>query len=990
MFAPQGIALDTSVTPPILYVADFGNNRILAWKNAAGFQKGDFADLVIGQRDRFSTSGKGPGTDLSTGLFAPTGIAVDKSGNLYVADTGNNRVLRYPQPFAQTSQLLPVDLILGQRDFSGRSANQGLSTPTAKTLAITNQFIGLAFDDSGNLYVSDGLNNRVLRFPASALGSQPTNDPAADLVLGQPDFVTNTIPKDFTLVGKDTLLQPGAMAFSPTGLLFVADSAAGDFTGGRILVYVAPFSNGQSAARIMGVRTPPPTKDTPPPTAVVLSQTTFLSPNGIFFIGNSPYVVDTGNSRILQFDPFNNWPTEATSFSPLAQKAFGQSGWLLRGVDPNANVVNGAQPTSSESTMAVPASAVVLGAELIISDTGNNRVIAIPNFPSVVAQTAQFPFFRATRVLGQLDFKYNSINLIEGREVGFSLAGGAVALDLASTTAHLYVADAANHRVLGFKDARTVQPGQTADIVIGQPDLFTAVPDFPINAGPTDSNLAQPEGVTVDSKGDLWVADTGNGRVLRFPKPFDQPPTSMPRANLVIGQSSFTLKITDPSPQNMRSPYAVAFTADGHLVVSDPGLNRVLFFRKPSGGDFMMGQAAVNVIGQPDYQPSQTLEVNPMSGPRGIAVDPNNDRLYVSDTGNSRILVYPNLPTADKDPSPRLTLGGFRGPVGVAVDQFTGEVWVADTLNSRLVRFPSFETLLSDTTPSAILSSNGPVALTLDAFGNPIVAEGLNRIGFYYHAIGSNSGNCADCSGNSANYFARFAPGMLATIKPSKNSSFGSETATFSGVPIATTLGDIQVIVGSNLPSGGVAAPLLYVSPSQINLQIPSSIPAGSNLVEFDVIKVSTRQILAAWLYRVESFSPGLFTVGSTGSGALSALNQDGTVNDAGHPAKAGSTISLFGTGQGVVPGGPPDGVPAPEALKTTLLPRVLINAVTEATVTYSGLAPSLVGVWQINAVIPSNVPPGPVSVVVLMNDLPSSVDPVTGRIIQTTIRVTQ
>src|ERR1051326_990982 len=130
---------------------------------------------------------------------------------------------------------------------------------------------------------------------------------------------------------------------------------------------------------------------------------------------------------------------------------------------------------------------------------------------------------------------------------------------------------------------------------------------------------------------------------------------------------------------------------------------------------------------------------------------------------------------------------------------------------------------------------------------------------------------------------------MLATIKPSKNSSFGSETATFSGVPIATTLGDIQVIVGSNLPSGGVAAPLLYVSPSQINLQIPSSIPAGSNLVEFDVIKVSTRQILAAWLYRVESFSPGLFTVGSTGSGALSALNQDGTVNDAGHPAKAGS-----------------------------------------------------------------------------------------------------
>src|SRR5713226_8281677 len=86
---PFGIALDTSVSPPILYVADFGNNRVLAWKNAFGFTKGDTADLAIGQRDLISTApqGPGPGT-LSTGLFGPTGIAVDKKGALYVIDTG--------------------------------------------------------------------------------------------------------------------------------------------------------------------------------------------------------------------------------------------------------------------------------------------------------------------------------------------------------------------------------------------------------------------------------------------------------------------------------------------------------------------------------------------------------------------------------------------------------------------------------------------------------------------------------------------------------------------------------------------------------------------------------------------------------------------------------------------------------------------------------------------------------------------------------------
>src|SRR5579872_6036672 len=92
---PQAIAIDTSVSPPILYVADAGNNRVLAWKNATAFTKGDFADKVIGQRDFLTTVPKGPGTDLITGLSSPAGLAVDNAGNLYVVDAGNNRILRY-------------------------------------------------------------------------------------------------------------------------------------------------------------------------------------------------------------------------------------------------------------------------------------------------------------------------------------------------------------------------------------------------------------------------------------------------------------------------------------------------------------------------------------------------------------------------------------------------------------------------------------------------------------------------------------------------------------------------------------------------------------------------------------------------------------------------------------------------------------------------------------------------------------------------------
>src|ERR1035438_2026699 len=79
-YLPGSVALDTSVTPPILYVSDTRNNRVLAWKNAASFTNGKPADLVIGQHDFFSTAANGPirGTanTYSTGFAAPTGLTV--------------------------------------------------------------------------------------------------------------------------------------------------------------------------------------------------------------------------------------------------------------------------------------------------------------------------------------------------------------------------------------------------------------------------------------------------------------------------------------------------------------------------------------------------------------------------------------------------------------------------------------------------------------------------------------------------------------------------------------------------------------------------------------------------------------------------------------------------------------------------------------------------------------------------------------------------
>ena len=102
---PVAVAIDNSVSPPVLYVADSRNNRVMVWKNAAA-ASGAPADLILGQKDRLSTTAKGPGTDFAAGFSNPTAVVTDTQGNLYVADSGNNRVLRFPVPLKQEPDFL--------------------------------------------------------------------------------------------------------------------------------------------------------------------------------------------------------------------------------------------------------------------------------------------------------------------------------------------------------------------------------------------------------------------------------------------------------------------------------------------------------------------------------------------------------------------------------------------------------------------------------------------------------------------------------------------------------------------------------------------------------------------------------------------------------------------------------------------------------------------------------------------------------------------
>ncbi len=751
-----------------------------------------------------------------------------------------------------------------------------------------------------------------------------------------------------------------------------------------MLVFTPPFQpGGMSATRIMGVFSP----SNPATSNTQLQETVMVSPTGVFFFPDqSVGVTDSQSNRILVFPPFTQWPDPNTSYSPQASAVFGQATFLTRGSN-GATSSAPVTPPPSASTVADPTSVFYLQAtnELYVADTVNNRVTVLQVFPN--GDTLG----NATRVLGQDRLNTGSINLIEGREfqfVSFNSNGSEVldagiAIDSTGSVPHLYVSDPGNHRILGYKDMRNLDPNKQADLIIGQPDGSTAICNYPLGdrSQPTNTSLCAPKGITVDANGALYVADSLNGRVLRFPSPFSTPAGQMPQADLVIGQAGFFSSITDPSAATMSSPYGVAISGTIGLMVSDIAHNRVLYFKFTGKGTFTGGTdngvAATKVFGQSNFTTiAPSASSVGLNSPHHIACD-SSGQLYVADTGNNRIQIY-------GDPASSTTLSAGQGAgltlptngaEGVFVNQTTGEVWVANTRSTTAVRYPKYETLLFSQTPldanpiqplitiNGQLSSVVTLAVAQDQYGDLVLADGANRISIFYPGL---------LYQNGASFAADkpyLAPGMIGTIKPLNSANnFGANTVTNSNSTWPTSLGGIQLMFN------GAAVPLDYVSPTQINFQVPNGAPA-SGTVDAQVIQTSTGQVLGAGLIQMQPVATGLFMCDSSNATLRQAcvLNQDSSVNSGTNPAARGSVIQIFATGVGSVPGAPPDGSPATTATPAPAQLRVFLGLagyVDEVPllpgesnggnfIKYSGLAPGLVGVWQVNVQVPMGVAPG-------------------------------
>ena len=170
--------------------------------------------------------------------------------------------------------------------------------------------------------------------------------------------------------------------------------------------------------------------------------------------------------------------------------------------------------------------------------------------------------------------------------------------------------------------------------------------------------------------------------------------------------------------------------------------------------------------------------------------------------------------------------------------------------------------------------------------------------------------------------------------------TFPSVTQTIATTsPIPKTLGGVTVSVN------GVAAPVYFISPSQVNFLVPFAVTPGVRNVE-----VKTSSATLTGTVRVISAAPGIFANSSGGA----VVNQDGSLNADAARAVRGQVISIYATGPGALSRAVEDGAGAPGSplALTTSTPDVFIAGV-PATVQFSGMAPGFSGLWQINAVVP-------------------------------------
>lgn len=347
-------------------------------------------------------------------------------------------------------------------------------------------------------------------------------------------------------------------------------------------------------------------------------------------------------------------------------------------------------------------------------------ITAVPATPVIAAE-------EAVRELGQPDFKSFTPNRLDAR--GLYQPWG-VAVDTSRSPNGIWVLDANNNRVLGWRDVTALRNGARADVVLGQPDAHTSTcntggisaSSLCIVESPNFSYSYEP-GLAVDPEGNVYVVDQRNFRILGYRRPFETDRV----ADVLIGQQKFDQAEPLPGIGRLYNPHGLATDPQGNLYLGDE--LRVLEYDRPfaadSAADRVFGQTSLDAL---EY-PSDPSAADRVAYADGVAVDAQG-RLYVADGWRERVMVWKE-PLArqgaadlvfSQGPPPACEYSGCN-PKGIAVEP-DGDLWVGGFSGGRIFgyRAPADG---GDIDPDRIIQAAYPPKPPASALpGQPLYASG--------------------------------------------------------------------------------------------------------------------------------------------------------------------------------------------------------------------------------------------------------------------------
>jgi sugar lactone lactonase YvrE len=743
--APAAVVVDSAGN---LFIADFRNNRIRK------VDTGGIITTVAGNGAASFSGDGGPATSAS--LNFPRGVAIDGAGNILIADTSNHRVRKVDH----VTQIITTVAGSGTRGFGGDGG--------AATLASLNSPGGLAVDSSGNLVIADFGNFRIRKVDH---GTQVITTVAGS---GSGAFSGDGGPA--TSAGMET----AGVAVDSAGNFFIADFANNRVrkvdTGGTITTFAG---NGTGAF----------SGDGGPATSASL-----FFPRGVTLDGaGNLLIADSNNFRIRRVDGSGTITTVAGNGNPSFSGDGGPA--TSAGIAPDGVALDAAGNLfSTDMGPITPGDNRVRridhSTQIITTVAGNGNASFLGDGGPATKASLQAPQSAALDAAGNIfitDSNNNRIRKVDSTGVittvagsdstGFSGDGGpatsatlstpaGIALDAAGTGI-LFIADTQNQRI------RKVDLSGTITTVAGN-----GTNAFSGDGGPaTSASLNFPEGVAVDSSGNIFIADTSNNRIRKV--------DAGGIITTVAGNGNFGFSGDGGSAINasLAGPDGVALDSAGNLFIADTSNQRI---RKVDHAT----QNITTVAGNGNFGfsgdngPATSAS---LSNPFAVAVD-SAGNLLISDFGGQRVrkvdssgvitTIAGNGTASFSGDGGSAASSGLSSPAGLAVDRL-GNFFIADSGNNRVRRVvtpPDFAIATNPATASIRAGQSATFTFTVTPGG------------------GFNSAVSFSCSGLPALSTCTFTP---ASVTPNGN-------------PVTVTLA-----VKTTGPSTALQAPALPGQKSQ-------------------------------------------------------------------------------------------------------------------------------------------------------------------------------